>query len=357
MLMTFGRVLLLVALLNTSAVIHAAPVLDQQQSVINNSAGFLVIGGGSQQKLAQVVTAGISGFLTEVRFPVICANPGPGLIVEIQGVTAGLPNGTVLTTQTIPTSSVPPFFPALPTFRALVLSAPVYLAAGSRFAIVLMSTGDCAVAPGPVGDSYIPGNLYFDARPNPPGWVCVCDFAGASYDLPFQTLVEVPTAPTIAKAFGSASIALNETTSLSFTIYNANVSSPLTGVGFTDTLPAGLLVATPNGLIGSCGGGMIVATAASGGIRLTGATLAAGAGCTFSVGVTGTTAGTKNNTTGAVTSVEGGTGGTASASVSVAAATPPPSDIPTLQQWALWLLGLFILVATAVVTSRQRKDG
>ena len=355
--MTFGRVLLLVALLNTSAVIHAAPVLDQQQPVINNSAGFVIaIGGGAQQKLAQVVTAGISGLLTEVRLPVSCSNPGPGLIVEIQGVTAGLPNGTVLTTQTVPTSSVPPF-PALPTFRALVLSAPVYLAAGSRFAVVLMSTGDCAVAPGPVGDSYIPGNLYFDARPNPPGWVCVCNFAGASYDLPFQTLVEVPTAPTIAKAFGSASIALNGTTSLSFTINNANVSTPLTGVGFTDTLPAGLLVATPNGLIGSCGGGMIVATAASGGISLTGATLAASAGCTFSVGVTGTTAGTKNNTTGAVTSVEGGPGGTASASVSVAAATPPPSDIPTLRQWALWLLGLFILVATAAVISRQRKDG
>jgi hypothetical protein len=76
------------------------------------------------------------------------------------------------------------------------------------------------------------------------------------------------------------------------------------------------------------------------------------------VNVTGTTAGTQNNTTGAVTSVEGGTGGTASASVIVVGAgppPPPPTNIPTLQQWALWLLGLLILIVTASVTLRPRK--
>ena len=137
--------------------------------------------------------------------------------------------------------------------------------------------------------------------------------------------------PTIAKSFAAASIVLNGSTSLSFTIRNPNQSTTLTGVGFTDALPAGLVVSTPNGLTGSCGGGTIVATAGSGAISLTGATLAVSASCTFSVNVTGTTSGTKNNTTGAVTSVEGGAGGTASASVTVG---PPPCVAPTITSGA-----------------------
>jgi hypothetical protein len=172
----------------------------------------------------------------------------------------------------------------------------------------------------------------------------------------FQAVTAAVVPPTIAKSFGAGSIALNGSTSLGFTINNPNAST-LTGVGFTDTLPAGLTVSTPNGITGSCGGGTIIANAGSAAVSLTGATLAATASCTFSVNVTGTTLGTKNNTTSTVTSVEGGTGGTASASVTVIAIGPPPptpTTIPTLQQWALWLLGLLILIVTAGVTVRPR---
>jgi hypothetical protein len=128
--------------------------------------------------------------------------------------------------------------------------------------------------------------------------------------------------PVIIKAFGVASIPLNGSTSLTFTIQNNNTTTTLTGVGFNDTLPAGLVVSTPNGLVGSCGGGTITATQATNVISLTGATLAQSTSCTFSVNVTGTAAGTQNNTTGNVTSTEGGTGGIASASIAVVA---PPS--------------------------------
>jgi fimbrial isopeptide formation D2 family protein/uncharacterized repeat protein (TIGR01451 family) len=128
--------------------------------------------------------------------------------------------------------------------------------------------------------------------------------------------------PVIIKAFGAASIPLNGSTSLSFTIQNNNTTTSLTGVGFSDTLPAGLVISTPNGLTGSCGGGTITATQGTNVISLSGGTIAASSSCTFSVNVTGTAAGTQSNTTGNVTSTEGGTGGTASASVNVEA---PPS--------------------------------
>jgi uncharacterized repeat protein (TIGR01451 family) len=134
--------------------------------------------------------------------------------------------------------------------------------------------------------------------------------------------VTVVGAPVIIKAFGAASIPLNGSTSLSFTIQNTNTTTTMTGVGFTDTLPAGLVISTPNGQTGTCGGGTITDTQGANAISLSGASLAANASCTFSVNVTGISAGLQNNTTGNVTSTEGGTGGTASASVKVEA---PPS--------------------------------
>jgi hypothetical protein len=127
--------------------------------------------------------------------------------------------------------------------------------------------------------------------------------------------------PTIIKKFGATTIPPNGSTSLSFTITNPNANAPLSGIGFTDNLPAGLVVATPNGLTGSCGGGSITATAGSGTVSLAGATLAAGASCTFSLNVLAVTDGVKNNSTGSVTSTEGGSGPPASATLRVA--SPP----------------------------------
>ncbi|MGA2813879.1 MAG: hypothetical protein ABSG16_20955, partial [Candidatus Acidiferrum sp.] len=127
--------------------------------------------------------------------------------------------------------------------------------------------------------------------------------------------------PVIIKAFGAASIPLNASTSLSFTIQNNNSGSALSAVGFSDVLPAGLAIATPNALSGSCGGGVITATAGAASVSLAGATLARSSSCNFSVNVIGVAAGTENNNTSPVTSNEGGSGGTASASIAVVA--PP----------------------------------
>src|SRR5262249_12369322 len=81
--------------------------------------------------------------------------------------------------------------------------------------------------------------------------------------------------------------------------------------------PAGLAVASPNGLTGSCGGGTI--SAASGSISLANATLAAAASCTFNVNVQASSAGVKVNTTSAVTSNEGRAGVTGTAKLTVTA--------------------------------------
>jgi uncharacterized repeat protein (TIGR01451 family) len=129
--------------------------------------------------------------------------------------------------------------------------------------------------------------------------------------------IDVFGAPSITKSFTPSAIAPNTNSTLAFTINNPAANpGALTGIGFTDTLPANLVVATPNGLSGSCGGGTITATAGSGTVSLSGASLAAGASCTFSVNVTGPV-GTYNNTTGPVTSANGGNGNPATATLTI----------------------------------------
>ncbi len=145
---------------------------------------------------------------------------------------------------------------------------------------------------------------------------------GGSSSTATAALAVVRPPTSFTKSFGAATIALNGSTSLTFSLVNNNSGTTLHGIAFSDTLPAGLTVSTPNGLSGSCGGGTITATAATGVVSLSGAALAPGTNCSFSVNVTGTAAGVQNNVTGSITSTEGGSGSTASASINVIG---PPS--------------------------------
>ena len=172
-----------------------------------------------------------------------------------------------------------------------------------------------------------------------PTWACPLDFTvtanatgtfvnttgpitanGSGSNVGSATLNVTSKAPTIAMSFGAATVGLGASTSLSFTITNPNNDSGLSGVGFSDSLPSGLEVATPNGLTGNCGG-TVAAVAGGGTVSLAGLSLDTSESCTFSVNVKGTSSGTKVNTTDPITSNEGATGGTATASIVVG--TPP----------------------------------
>jgi uncharacterized repeat protein (TIGR01451 family) len=126
---------------------------------------------------------------------------------------------------------------------------------------------------------------------------------------------EAQSPPTIVKAFSAATVGLNQSVTLTFTLTNPNPATDLTGVGFSDDMPSGLLIANPDSLGGTCDITTVVLSPIN--ISMVGAVLTAGSSCTISVDVLATAAGDQVNTTGAVTSVEGGTGGTATATVSV----------------------------------------
>ena len=148
-----------------------------------------------------------------------------------------------------------------------------------------------------------------------------------------------PAAPMFMKGFfqgltmtPQATLSTNgtSTATLRFTITNPNAAGA-SNIAFTDTLPAGLVVATPNGEVGSCGAGTITAVQGSNTITLMGGTLNATGDpngfdmCQFVVNVVaapGAGPGLQTNTTGTISATVNGTpvtGGTAQATITLTA--------------------------------------
>ena len=177
------------------AALARAQIVDQEQPVIDVSVGDAVLGGPANQQLAQVFTAGRSGLLTAVEFPLECGSfsgPTTGTItLAVRDVIDGVPGDGVLSSSTFDPVAFPLYWPNdyPPYLRLFQLAAPVAVTAGLQYALTLRfeTSGDtnCAVPQGPEGDSYAGGDGWY--RENGPfGWAPL----GSRLDLPFRTLVE-----------------------------------------------------------------------------------------------------------------------------------------------------------------------
>jgi ELWxxDGT repeat protein len=101
---------------------------------------------------------------------------------------------------------------------------------------------------------------------------------------------------TIHTSFGPPNIALNGTTATRFQIGNPNPATYAFDINFGDTLPPGVVVATPNGWNGDdCGGGVLIADPGASSITFYNGALAPLTACAIEVNVTGTTKGDKTN--------------------------------------------------------------
>lgn len=136
----------------------------------------------------------------------------------------------------------------------------------------------------------------------------------------------IVTGAVLTKNFAPAVIGVNRPSTLALTLTSAAGTPALTGLGFTDTLPAGVVVSgavtTPQ-----CGGTI---TGVGGTITVAGASLAAGsATCTINVTVTSATPGMYINNQGNVTGLSGAvTALTASAALTVQAVVLDKAFIP-----------------------------
>jgi hypothetical protein len=132
---------------------------------------------------------------------------------------------------------------------------------------------------------------------------------------PYSVTIDVVAPPAISQAFAPTSVAPNTNSTLAITLSNpADNDVALSAIAFTETLAPGLSI-TSNGGVSQCGG--TFTTTSPGSVALTGASIPVGGQCQFSVAVAASAAGSYTATTSAVTSLNGGTGSTASATLTV----------------------------------------
>ncbi len=109
-----------------------------------------------------------------------------------------------------------------------------------------------------------------------------------------QTVAVTFVRSAIVKNFGMNPIAINGASTLTVILTNFSGSS-VSGAGFTDTYPSGLVNAS-NPAQSGCGTGTLSGAIGNSTLGITGATIAANSTCTVSVSVTAATAGTYTNT-------------------------------------------------------------
>ena len=132
---------------------------------------------------------------------------------------------------------------------------------------------------------------------------------GVTNELPASDTVRIINPPTLSKQFSPAAIPAGGTSTLTLVLGNTNATAATLTSALIDTLPtspAPIVVATPNGLGGTCPGAVTAAPGAGIVTYANGATIPAG-GCTITVNVTGTLDGLYTNTiaTGALQTNQG----------------------------------------------------
>src|SRR5258708_34580290 len=111
-------------------------------------------------------------------------------------------------------------------------------------------------------------------------------------------------------------VMVNVMVTLPFTITNPNGATDLTGVSFNDNLPAGMIIANPDSLTGTCDPGAITPSVSN--INLAGGTVLAASSSTFSIDVLAPSGGTLATPTEPAPSYTVGTANTATPSVKLA---------------------------------------
>ncbi|PCK07792.1 MAG: hypothetical protein COA42_12470 [Alteromonadaceae bacterium] len=127
--------------------------------------------------------------------------------------------------------------------------------------------------------------------------------------------------PTFSVAFSPTTIGPSSTSTLTYTIDNSAQASAVTGMNFSNTLPTGVVIASPSRASTNCVDGQFSATPGANTLTFSDYRLSAQTTCTLSVDVTSVTPGAHVNTTDTLTTNAGNVS-TANATLTVDAARP-----------------------------------
>jgi hypothetical protein len=274
--------------------------------------GLTVNAGGGSCTLKIDVTAAAAGTPTVTTTPVSSNEQAPGPTASAQ-LNVGASGGSCA---------------LLPTPPATTFDLPAGNELGSYGTQLTWSTG-CGSA---TGFSITQGALPTGLQINSNGSINGAPTVVGSFSFTVQvtgtqgsasqgyTLAINPARPTLTGRFNPGTIQVDGTTSLQFTILNNSRSVNLTGLAFSDTLPAGLQAATSLPATNGCGGTL---STTGGTISLAGGALTAQTNCTISIPILATTTGSFTNSTGPLTCIQ-----TASSSGTTTLLTVSPLTSP-----------------------------
>jgi uncharacterized repeat protein (TIGR01451 family) len=129
---------------------------------------------------------------------------------------------------------------------------------------------------------------------------------GSGNDHAFDDVKLLDVTPQLDKSFNPVSAQVGGTSTLTFTITNTSDLLAKSGWSLTDTLPAGLTLATPSAKATTCPAGTVIAPDGGTTVGVAGGALNAGqASCTVTVNVTSAAAGTYTNDASDITASAG----------------------------------------------------
>jgi serine protease len=164
-----------------------------------------------------------------------------------------------------------------------------------------------------------------------------------------------PVAPTISQAFAPSTVAPGVASTLTITLANAN-GFALTQSHFTETLPAGLAIASSPAAATSCTGAGASVNATASAVTLSNANIPANASCTVTLSVTASAAGSFTNAIAANALMTAPAGGNAAASATLTVAVPPPPPSSSGGGGSFdWPLVMFVTGVLLIGRSRRRR--
>lgn len=190
---------------------------------------------------------------------------------------------------------------------------------------------------------------------------------GNNANTAFATLTVNPTPaegfvpPTVGKSFSPALLGAGSTSTLTIIMSNSSSDTDDTNATLTDTLPPGMVIATPPNASLECGF-TLTSVAGDDTIVLTGGTIPHGDGttsgtCTVTVDVTAAASGSYLNTLGpgALVTDQGDNVNTAVATLIVAPANVSPTPVPALNEWGLIFLMVLAGLGSVYYLRKYRR--